>query len=97
MGEVNNITKTPVAGLAGWLLSRMRRTAQPKPRLVLLERITLAPKQSLALVDAEGRRFLVATSAEGAAVFYALDERVPPGHRGGLGRGRAASSERASW
>jgi hypothetical protein len=97
MGEVNNITKTPVAGLAGWLLSRLRRSTQPKPRLELLERIALAPKQSLALVDAEGRRFLVATSAEGAAVFYALDERVRPGHRGGFAGERAPSATRVSW
>jgi flagellar biosynthetic protein FliP len=40
-----------------------------------VERIALAPRQSLALVEAEGRRFLVATSPEGAPTFYALDER----------------------
>jgi hypothetical protein len=34
----------------------------------------LAPRQSLALVEAEGRRLLVATSPEGAPTFYALDE-----------------------
>jgi flagellar biogenesis protein FliO len=94
MAEVKNIAKTPVAGLAGWLLSRLRRSTQPKPRLALLERITLAPKQSLALVEADGRRFLVATSAEGAAAFYVLEERVHAGQRGGSGRGRVA---RVSW
>jgi hypothetical protein len=40
-----------------------------RPRLELLERIALAPRQSLALVEAEGRRFLVATSPEGAPAF----------------------------
>ena len=69
MAEVKNIAKTPVAGLAGWLLSRLRRSTQPKPRLALLERITLAPKQSLALVEADGRRFLVATSARSRPVL----------------------------
>jgi hypothetical protein len=34
-----------------------------------VERIALAPRQSLALVEAEGRRFLVATSAEGGRRF----------------------------
>lgn len=44
-----------------------------QPRLALLERITLAPRQTLALVEAEGRRLLVATSPDGAPTFYALD------------------------
>jgi hypothetical protein len=48
-----------------------RRSAAP--RLALVERITLAPRQSLALVEAEGRRILVATSADGASAFYPLD------------------------
>ena len=44
------------------------------PRLRLIERIALAPRQSLALVEAEGRHFLVATSPEGAPAFHALEE-----------------------
>ena len=64
-----------VGGLAGWLLNRLRNGAGRTPRLELLERIALAPRQSLALVETEGRRFLVATSPEGAPAFYALDER----------------------
>jgi flagellar biogenesis protein FliO len=68
----------PGGGLAGWLLERLRRSRRPPPRLELLERIALAPRQSLALVEAEGRRFLVATSPEGAPAFYALDERPCP-------------------
>ncbi len=63
-------------GLAAWLMSRLRRNPQIQPRLALLERVTLAPRQSLALVEAEGRRFLIATSPEGAPSFYALDERA---------------------
>jgi hypothetical protein len=46
-----------------------------RPRLELVERIALAPRQSLSLVEAEGRRFLVVTSPEGSPAFYALDER----------------------
>ena len=64
-----------VGGLAGWLLSRFRAGCRRRPRLELVERIALAPRQSLALVEAEGRRILVATSPEGAPTFYALDER----------------------
>jgi flagellar biogenesis protein FliO len=64
---------TPGASPLGWLTSRFRRGGSPQPRLALLERITLAPRQTLALVEAEGRRLLVATSPDGAPTFYALD------------------------
>lgn len=69
-----------VGGLTGWLLAwlarpRIRRAA---PRLTLVERIALAPRQSLALVEAEGRRILVATSADGASAFFPLDDAAQP-------------------
>jgi flagellar biogenesis protein FliO len=88
----------PLPGLAGWLLGRLRGETRTKPRLSLVDRITLAPRQTLALVEAEGRRFLVATSPEGAPCFYALDE---PGKIPGNGR-RAARitgdcAARVSW
>ena len=62
-------------GLAGWLLSRLRRE-RARPSLAMVERIALAPRQSLALVEAEGRRILVAMSADGPPAFFALDERA---------------------
>ncbi len=69
-------------GLTGWLLgrvlSRLRPGGQRPPRLAVVERIALAPRQSLALVEAEGRRLLVATSADGAPVIYPLDAPRPP-------------------
>ena len=67
-GETKNL-----GGLAGWIWSRLARSPRPRPSLALLERITLAPRQSLAMVEADGRRFLVATSAEGSPTFYPLD------------------------
>jgi len=83
-------------GLTGWLLRRLRRGNNGSgPRLALLERIALTPKQSLALVEAEGRRFLVATPAEGSPVFYALDERARPAGRE-YGSSRPAAV-RVSW
>ena len=80
----------PAQGLAGWLLGRLRASSQrSQPRLALLERITLAPRQSLALVEVEGRRLLVATSPEGAPAFYSLDaQRVRP---------TAHAAARVSW
>ncbi|HVU47637.1 MAG TPA: flagellar biosynthetic protein FliO [Terracidiphilus sp.] len=64
-------------GLTGWLiarvLGRLRSDRRAAPRLALVERIALAPRQSVALIEAEGRRILVATSADGASAFYPLD------------------------
>jgi len=59
-------------GLAGWLLQRLHPKDQQRPRLVVLERVTLAPRQFLALVEADGSKFLVTTSPQGAPVFCAL-------------------------
>jgi flagellar biogenesis protein FliO len=90
-----------MGGLAGWLLGRLKGRGRRQPRLELVERITLAPRQSLALVEAEGRRFLVATSPEGAPAFYALDEQRPRlnGVRPVVSRHRGAQSPaaRLSW
>jgi flagellar biogenesis protein FliO len=90
--------KMPLGGLAGWLLGRIRSGGRQRPRLELLERIALAPRQSLALVEAEGRRFLVATSPEGAPAFYALDERArSAGRQSGLPQPAARVAARVSW
>jgi len=92
--------RAAIGGVAGWLLGRLRARSAKPPRLALVERITLAPRQSLSLVEAEGRRFLVATSVEGAPAFYALDERA---RSGGVTRpsvtrpGANRQTARVSW
>lgn len=83
-----------IGGLAGWLLARIRIQRRPRSSLALLERITLAPRQSLSLVEAEGRRFLIATSAEGTPAFYPL-EAPPDAHAGR--QPRSSVPARISW
>ncbi len=85
-----------LGGWAGWLVRRMRGAKSAERRLALVERIALAPRQSLALVEAEGRRILVATSPEGGPAFYPLDEsrRAP---RGDAPRAPARGVGRISW
>ncbi|MFZ0338300.1 MAG: flagellar biosynthetic protein FliO [Terracidiphilus sp.] len=87
-------------GWAGWLLAKWHGRERAEPRLALVERITLAPRQSLALIEAEGRTILVATSAEGGPAFYPLDEnaqlRTCAGAIGAVHR-RPRASWRASW
>jgi flagellar biogenesis protein FliO len=68
-------SKSRLGGLTGWLVSRLDGRRRAQPRLAVLERIPLAPRQSLVLVEADGRRLLVATSPEGTPAFYPLDDR----------------------
>jgi hypothetical protein len=83
-------------GWTGWLLAKWQGRRRTEPRLALLERITLAPRQSLALIEAEGRRILVATSAEGGPAFYPLDENSS--RKAYAGADRAARGRpRISW
>jgi hypothetical protein len=90
-------TETQIGGLGGWLLERLRGQRTTQPRLALVERIALAPRQSLALVEAEGRRILVATSAEGGPAFYALDEKERPAAHLASRRAPKFASSRVSW
>jgi flagellar biogenesis protein FliO len=87
--------------VAGWLLARLRKSRRP-PRLALVERIALGPRQSLALVEAEGRRLLVAIAPQGGPAFHALDGPVRPetGRAGGFARAPQRSGPgagRVSW
>lgn|GEM_PF-2615675 len=59
--------------LAAWLLGRLHRRKLQQPRLALVERIILAPRQTVALIEADGQRLLVATSADGSATFLSLE------------------------
>jgi hypothetical protein len=95
--QKSEVSKRTAVGLGGWVLERLRGTARSQPRLALVERISLAPKQSLALVEAEGRRFLVATSAEGTPVFYPLDGETLPGGLNRSGLPRQNRPARLSW
>jgi len=88
--------KPLIGGWAGLLLRRLRATRRHEPRLQLLERITLAPRQSLALVEADGRRLLVATSADGGPAFYALDSPATGMRRGPI-RDSSHLPVRISW
>ncbi|MGD0739626.1 MAG: flagellar biosynthetic protein FliO [Terracidiphilus sp.] len=83
-------------GWAGWLLAKWHGRQRAEPRLALVERITLAPRQSLALIEAEGRRILVATSAEGGPAFYPLDESAHSRVYAGTNGARHGGS-RVSW
>lgn len=80
--------RAQVGGLAGWLLARLRRGARPTRRLILRERIALGPRQHVALIEADGRCFLIATGADGAPAFHPLSEETI---------GRRVSGGRVSW
>lgn len=73
LGQLS-VTQRRVGGLAGWLVGRLRGGERKQPRLAVLERVALGPRQSLALVEADGRRLLVATGADGGPAFFPLHE-----------------------
>jgi flagellar biogenesis protein FliO len=50
----------------------LHTASTPAPQLSILARISLGPRQSVALVEAEGVRLLVGTSADGPPSFYPL-------------------------
>jgi hypothetical protein len=85
-----------IGGWTKWLVDRLRAGVRRQPRLALIERITLAPRQSLSLVEADGRHFLVATSAEGGPAFFPL-EPVPPRLKVSPGRRPPGRAARVSW
>jgi Flagellar biosynthesis protein, FliO len=74
------------------IIARVRGRQGTEARMALVERITLGPRQNLALVEADGRRFLVATSAEGGPAFLALD-----GQRRTSMAGQSRVGVRVSW
>ena len=46
-----------------------------QPTLVLVSRLSLGPRQSLAVVEAQGMRFLVSTTSEGSTSMVALSSQ----------------------
>ena len=79
-------------GLGAFLFERLRR-ATKQPQLALIERINLAPRQTVALIEADGQRLLVATSPDGAPSFYPLK---PTASRSSATRRRSTDSEAES-
>ena len=77
--------------LNGWLAG-IRKGEAEAPRLALIERIALAPRHSLALVEAEGQRFLVSIPTDGSPAFLALGKKA-----GGEGRAGSRGPVRVSW
>ncbi|HEY2466655.1 MAG TPA: flagellar biosynthetic protein FliO [Terracidiphilus sp.] len=71
-GRIAPATPARRRSLSGWLLERLHRSSIQKQRLTLVERINLAPRQTLVLIEADGERLLVATSPDGSPAFYPL-------------------------
>lgn len=62
------------SGLGAWLLERLQQRSVAEPRLRMLERIRVTPRQTMALIEADGERFLVAAGESGAPVVFPLKE-----------------------
>lgn len=51
---------------------RLHRGRAVAPRLAVLERVNIAPRQSVALIEVEGEKLLVGASQDGSPTFFRL-------------------------
>jgi hypothetical protein len=81
--EPEEITlETPRRGLLGGLFSFLRGNATPRKQLRLVETVPLGEKRFVAIIHAQGRKYLVGGGASGVALLTSLDE--PSSQRGSL-------------
>ena len=97
MNKRPEMWKSPwaVERFTGWIQGRLRQRQRADVGLKLIQRIQVAPKQSLALVEVEGRRLLLATGSDGAPAFFPLEHLSPAG--AGPQRASRMSDRRISW
>ena len=63
-------------GFLSRILERLQlRATVHQPRLVVVERVNLAARQQLSLVEADGQRLLIATSPDGPPRICLLNRR----------------------
>jgi hypothetical protein len=60
-------------GVTAWVFERIRRRSAMRSRMAVLEKISFAPRQSLALIEVDGERVLVGSSQDGSPQFYRLN------------------------
>jgi hypothetical protein len=60
-------------GIVRWFIEHVQKRTKAQSRLTVIERVTVAPRQSLLLVEADGQRVLVATSPDGTPAIFPLD------------------------
>ena len=77
-GEKPKLETQSIKDIVAWLLNRILHKTRAQPRLTVLERIALAPRHSLSLIEADGCKLLVATSQDGASAFYSFDRTASP-------------------
>jgi flagellar biogenesis protein FliO len=62
-------------GVTAAIFARLHRSGTEMPRLAVLGRVNIAPKQSVALIEVEGERLLVGTSQDRAPRLFRLSAR----------------------
>jgi hypothetical protein len=68
---------TPRRGLLGGLFSFLRGSATTRKQLRLVETVPLGEKRFVAIIHAQGRKYLVGGGASGVALLTSLDEPAP--------------------
>jgi hypothetical protein len=68
-------------GFVGWLLGRVRQRSEVRRRLVLVERISLAPRQTVCLLEVDDQKLLIATAQDSSPSLCLLSSNL--GQTGG--------------
>jgi len=63
-------------GLAVWLIGKLRPQVDSMPRVRILERIRVTPRQVLILVEVEGERLLMGASDGSTPAFHLVKKRA---------------------
>lgn len=64
-------------GIVGRLFGHIHQIAATPRRLAVVQRISVGPRQSIALIEADGEALLVGTSSEGPPQFYRISSKSP--------------------
>ena len=72
------IKNGPIRTILSWrsvtatIFERLSRRATAIPKMAVLERVNVAPRQFIALIDVEGEKLLVSASQNGSPRFFRL-------------------------
>lgn len=63
-----------LGGITRWLSRQWQAVAVSKSPLAVVAKIQIGPRHSVALLEADGTRLLLATASDGAIAFHSLPE-----------------------
>ena len=75
---IRKLPEAPRMGLLGRLIALLRGGAAAPKKLRLAETVALGEKRFVAIIDAEGRKYLIGGGTSGVALLTRLDDATNP-------------------